>query len=142
MGEPRSGQVDEVEARVDLVEVQRLGLAGFGRDPGRLLAGPSQNSIDQRRLADVGAARERDLRQLAGERLVVRDHRRDEVDVFDEHRATPSGRLGDLSAERWAAVVQVFRTSGRHRHSHERLPQHLIHGVHGCEVNAVPYLIR
>ena len=62
-----SGEIDEMEPTIDLIEVNRLRCPGPGADSRHRLA--SDQTVQQARLANVAPAEKRDFRKLSARKL-------------------------------------------------------------------------
>ena len=62
-----SGEIDEMELAIDLIEVDRLGCPGPRTDPRHRLT--SDQTVQQARLTNVAPAEKRDFRKLSARKL-------------------------------------------------------------------------
>src|SRR5690606_11119889 len=87
-----SGEVDQIEAQLpsvrsrhDFVEIDLLRLSGRRRNPRDELPGSAEKAVDEAGFADVGPAREGDLRQTARWRSVRLRNGPREAHRLDDH---------------------------------------------------------
>src|SRR5574337_1834575 len=70
-------EINQIEVLVDQEKIKKLRSAWYGADAGKPTA--TQQAVDQRGLADIGAAHNRDLRSLLTRELGERRDARDEL---------------------------------------------------------------